>query len=171
MNLAIPTQRQLDRLALTNGDRRLPGHAVYCEVKGCGARTREGKPWCSDHLDSNPYVAAIMDRLAAHASELATIEEARKRQARARGPFPILEEEILFVLAPHGRRTLERIARDAHLSAHVVDVVAVRLMRRGLISFASNSRGKTVLVMRAETTTPAVDPAGVSGVRCEAASV
>lgn len=31
-----------------------------CELPGCIQSTREGKPYCSDHVEMHPYVQAIL---------------------------------------------------------------------------------------------------------------
>jgi hypothetical protein len=45
-----------------------------CKAKGCERSTREAKPYCSDHIERAPYVAHILEILAARDEEEAKLE-------------------------------------------------------------------------------------------------
>ena len=46
-----------------------------CKAKPCTRSTREGKPFCSEHIENAPYVAHILEILAGRAQEETILRE------------------------------------------------------------------------------------------------
>jgi len=46
-----------------------------CQESGCSRTTREGKPFCSDHIESSPYVQEILGVLAERNIEARILEQ------------------------------------------------------------------------------------------------
>jgi hypothetical protein len=45
-----------------------------CEIDGCGKTTREGKPFCSKHIEHAPYIQEVLWRLEKRATEEAILD-------------------------------------------------------------------------------------------------
>lgn len=98
----------------------------YCER--CGASTREGKPYCPEHVEEHPYVQGVLDALAE--------QEAEQQRAVSKGIHHISDssitaQEIHQYLCQHGARTFRRIAKDLGLDGEVVKVYARYLVVHG----------------------------------------
>lgn len=109
---------------------------LRCEV--CGQATREGKPYCPDHVERHGYVQEVMAALERRAAEE---ERVLRKGAAAVDPEGINAREILLQLRLHGERTVERLARDLQLDPRLVPHYAQALARRGLVRLGRTSRG------------------------------
>jgi hypothetical protein len=49
-----------------------------CEAVGCRKSTREGKPYCSNHIEKAPYIVGILGKLDQRAQEEAILEKGRR---------------------------------------------------------------------------------------------
>lgn len=113
-----------------------------CHADLCLTTTREGKPYCSDHVSEHPYVQAILDTLAdRHAEE----ERVRTLGGPAVDPEGLTAKELLLHLNLHGSRTVERLCRELQLDAKVVEAYVTELVRRGDITISRTNRGSTVV--------------------------
>ena len=110
------------------------GLAVHCTVDGCTAPTREGKPWCQEHVGESPYVRRLV-------AEIDTLE----RQAE-RGRGPLLREEILSVLA-NGPRSTEKLR--LLLGSKRLHLELESMRREGLLTWKrERRRGGRVWALR-----------------------
>lgn len=122
-----------------------------CDAPGCVERTREGKPYCPDHVDHLPYVQEL---LVALADREAQDEAVQKRGARAVDMEASLTvQEILLHLELHGARTEERLVREINLDAKTLDGYLKALAKRKIITFGRTKRG-SVTVKIASTRPP-----------------
>lgn len=53
-----------------------------CEAVECSKSTREGKPYCSNHIESAPYIVKILAKLEARRAEIKLLEETTSRLPR-----------------------------------------------------------------------------------------
>lgn len=111
-----------------------------CEL--CGDATREGKPYCPEHVERHPYVQEVLAVL-----EERSAEERRvlRRGASAVDPRGVNAREILLQLHLYGERTVERLARDLQLDPALVPHYAQALARRGLVSLGRTERGSVLV--------------------------
>ena len=117
-----------------------------CHRNGCTHSTREGKPYCSNHVANHPYVKEILDTLAARAAEEAQV---RTRGARAVDPNGLTAKELCLHLSLHGARTVERLCRELQLEAKVIEAYLGELVRLGRVSTSRTHRGSTVVTLAA----------------------
>lgn len=109
-----------------------------CEVPGCKAPTREGKPVCSVHVERQPYVRALLEAIATHERE---VERVRARGPRAVDPRGLMAREILLHLHLHGARTPERLARELQLDGPALEGYLAALTGRGVVERVASRRG------------------------------
>ncbi|MDC3379430.1 hypothetical protein OAX78_04020 [Planctomycetota bacterium] len=117
-----------------------------CAARRCAATTREGKPYCPDHVESHPYVQNILSILAEREAEEETV---RQRGPRAVDPHGLTAKELVLHLSLHGARTVERLSRELQLDTKVLDGYVGALVRRGVVSLGRTNRGSTVVRLAA----------------------
>lgn len=120
----------------------------HCDVPHCTETTRDGKPFCPDHVDQHPYVRDLLDRLAERDDQ---DEKVSKRGHRAVDMDSITVREILLHLELHGARTLERLVRELNLDEAVLNPYLRALAKRGLVTFGKTRRGSTLLRLAGQT--------------------
>lgn len=108
----------------------------------CGGGTREGKPYCPDHIDSHPYVQGVLNILAQQKEE--------QRRAIEEGIDHIAEDsltvrEIRSYLAQRGDRTLPRISKDLQLDDGVIEVYADYMVGQDIVQTGMTSRNNVIL--------------------------
>jgi hypothetical protein len=129
--MIIPRHLLIGARSATSGTR-------FCEVPQCTETTREGKPYCPEHVDHHPYVQQLLQ-------DLAEQEDERERAAKKGAVDKVdLEGEnakaILRELQHHGERTLERLARDTKLPLEAVRTIGEALKRKNLVTFGQTKR-------------------------------
>ena len=107
--------------------RERPTDALTCSMAGCTQTTRERKPYCAEHVEEHPYINDLMHRLADSEREISRVKR--------RGPRELAQ----------GDRTVERLARDMQLDAHVVQCYVRALARRGRVTLGETSRGNVLV--------------------------
>lgn len=117
-----------------------------CHENGCLQSTREGKPYCSKHVERHSYVQGILDTLAErHAEE----ERVRRQGADAVDPNGLTARELCLHLSLHGARTVERLCRELQLEAKVIEAYLGELARLGRVVTSRTNRGSTVVTLAA----------------------
>lgn len=111
---------------------------VRCFAERCDLRTRDGKPYCPDHVELHPYVQELQAMLAEQRGE---IERVERRGVRAVDPSGLTANELMLQLKLYGDRTVERLARDLQLPPEVVEAYARGLAREGKVSLSHTRRG------------------------------
>jgi len=113
-----------------------------CERRGCFKTTREGKPYCPDHVQDHEYVKNILSILAER--------EAEEGRVRAKGPVAVdttglTATELLLHLTLHGSRTVERLSREFQLENTVMRNYVDALQTQGTVVLGRTTRGSTVV--------------------------
>ena len=116
--------------------------ATHCEVPDCGKATREGKPYCSDHVEEHPYVRDLLQALSDREDEE---ERVRKRGAREVDLDGVTAQEILGYVAIHGGRTIQRLSRELNLDQKTIRGYARALERGNKAHLTQTRRGSTVV--------------------------
>ena len=132
-----PDVRQLHAL--------LSSHRIgprYCERPGCFTATREGKPFCSDHVEDHPRVRRLLATIRQREREVQAI--ARRGSNAVRSDHLIVAEVVTHLRAT-GQQTLERLAKDTGLPFVVVRSIARWLRRRRIGAIGLTKRGSTTL--------------------------
>lgn len=115
---------------------------THCDEEGCSRATREGKPYCSEHVDRLPYVQTLMDRIADKEAEE---DRVAKRGIRAVEISGLTAREILLALWVNGERTVARLSRELNLEFETVKVYVRALQRRGLVDVKPTRRGAGIV--------------------------
>jgi hypothetical protein len=108
-----------------------------CEEKGCRRSTRNGKPFCSDHVEKLPYATNLVDQLKAQEVE---IEEVRVRGSRVVDVEGLTSQEILSWLRAHGARTVPRLAREIQVDVNILGFYVTALAESGLVQLVKTER-------------------------------
>lgn len=109
-----------------------------CEAEGCRARTRERKPYCSEHLDLSPYVAQLEAELEEQRQEQAEVRRRGARAVQVDGPTA---REVLRALLLEEERTSRRLAIEVGVEPELVEAYARVLRRAGYLSTRIHRRG------------------------------
>lgn len=124
----------------TLSEGRVRTESRWCEHASCTQRTRDGKPFCLDHVEDHPYVQALVVKIAEREAQ----DERVKRAWEEADLAGVTAREILLHLDLHGARTEERLVRELHLDLRVVTNYLMALSASGQIVFGITSRGSRV---------------------------
>lgn len=113
-----------------------------CESRGCAKTTREGKPYCPDHVERHAYVQSILAVLAEREAET---ERVRKKGPSAVDPSGLTASELMLHLSLHGSRTVERLSREFQLESDVIHNYVSALKSQGKVVLGRTTRGSTVV--------------------------
>jgi len=118
-----------------------------CSDGECMNATREGKPYCPDHVGQNPYSSKVLEYIVRRAAEDEQIrlELTEPEDINVQG---ITAQEILQNIAEHGPRTKERLCRELSIEAKVMEGYIKALADRGLVAKGTTSRGSVVVSLR-----------------------
>lgn len=126
-----------------------PSVSHDCGEEGCSARTREGKPFCPDHIFRINRPRSIQDMLAMSEVEIA---EVKKRGAEAVNLDGLIVEELLAGIAEAGEITFRRLVKDrVFLLTHensdnaTADSFLKRLKDEELVFVGSTNRGDNIV--------------------------
>jgi len=108
-----------------------------CGIPGCGDTTREGKDFCTEHVESQPYVQYILKKLAERDEE---DERVRMEGVSAVNIEGITVEEITLHLKQNGTRTIERLAREIPLDKSVIRSYVIAMQEKSLVKFSWTER-------------------------------
>ena len=112
--------------------------APKCEANGCNETTRNGKPYCTEHVELLPYVSRLIDQLDERDAELNRV---LRRGPQHVDPQGITAQEIILQLKLYGGRTVARLSRDLMLDEQVVESYGRALARLGAVSIGRHRRG------------------------------
>lgn len=122
-----------------------PG-ASHCRLSECETTTREGKPYCSDHIEHSPYIANLIEEIA-----LRDEEEALLIKGKAVDIHGHLVKEALLALK-QGIYTSARLARLIDIDPDAAVTLIKLLDRKGLALAGRTERG-SLTVRRADSET------------------
>ncbi|MGE0710712.1 MAG: hypothetical protein AB7N76_11985 [Planctomycetota bacterium] len=115
-----------------------------CIEPRCNKTTREGKPYCPDHVERHEYVQGILEILAAREAEE---ERVRHAGSNAVDPGGLTAQELMLHLSQHGSRTVERLSREFQLETPVMRNYVDALLERGLVQVGRTTRGSTIVCL------------------------
>lgn len=111
-----------------------------CKVDACKESTREGKTFCTDHIEFQPYIRALVQKMADRVRE---DEMVRTEGSKAVNLDGITIQEILLHLRQGGTRTEERLERETQIDKVIIHNYLVRLSLEGTIRFGRTNRNNT----------------------------
>jgi hypothetical protein len=118
-----------------------------CSADECVLATREGKPYCPEHVELNPYSRRVAADIRRRADEDDRIRQGltAPTDVNLRG---ITAQEILQNLVDHGARTKQRLCRELNLEISVIDVYIDALLAHNIITLSLTTRGSTMVSLR-----------------------
>lgn len=125
-----------------------------CDVPGCFENTREGKIYCSDHVENQPYIKELVRRIQDRMEE---DELVRREGSNAVNLTGITSKEIKLQLQYCGTRTEERLTRELQIDKTVVHNYAIRLQKEGVVRFGRTNRNNLTVVLIGFDPSKAID--------------
>jgi hypothetical protein len=126
-------------------------HALRrCELAGCSLTVREGKPFCPDHVEENPYPGAIMATLARRVKELELAEQDELELHLEGHHSQLIAEAIHWLTIDEVTSkviTVCRLARDMRLTTPQAKGIANCLVREGLGFKGRSGRGTETIAL------------------------
>ncbi len=113
-----------------------------CESETCMKTTREGKPFCPDHVEHHAYVQSILHILSEREAER---DRVRQQGPSAVDPMGLTAQELVLHLSLHGSRTVERLSREFQLESAVIHNYVAALKSQGKVILGRTTRGSTVV--------------------------
>jgi hypothetical protein len=114
-----------------------------CLDPGCSQPTREGKPYCPEHVENMPEAAEVIAELARRKEEISNVNgEDGLAHVRLNGS---IVSDLLGQLRAHGDRTLKRLMRDCKLPENAALNYAQALKGAGLVTTFWTRRGELCL--------------------------
>lgn len=120
------------------GTRKRSNQTRYCEHKNCNERTREGKEFCSGHVDQLPYVQKLLDRIEEKDKE---VEAVRKKGKKAVSATSENLKEVKTHLEFNGPRTTKRLQRELQLTSSGLEGFLDYMEEEDQITRSRTSRG------------------------------
>lgn len=114
-----------------------------CQADGCSASTREGKPFCPDHVEKHGYVQNILMLLQKQDEEIEKV--AKQGSIRPIKNDSLTAKELVQHIHIHGARTLPRLSREFQIEEDVLTVYARYLVKNNRARMGRTSRGSKVL--------------------------
>ena len=111
-----------------------------CNKDGCKKTTREGKPFCSAHIENSPYVQRILGILDGRAKEEETLNKQRGRI----DPEGFFYRETLLLLRSKDF-TAKALARRLDISHHAAERLISMMSADKLARKNKTSRGDTTI--------------------------
>ncbi len=110
-----------------------------CDAITCERTTREGKPYCSDHVELSPYVKGVMEELALRDTEARALanDQPIKRDGH-------LVRETLLMLE-QGAYTSAKLSRLMDIPHDSTETLIRIMAREGLAKMSKTDRGALVI--------------------------
>ena len=106
-----------------------------CNERSCKRTTREGKPYCSDHVELSPYVRTILRQLELRDTEAAKLSAGK---TIARNGHLIRETLLMLAQGSYTAAKLSRLMDIGHKAAETL----IRIMdKKGLAKMGKTDRG------------------------------
>ena len=105
-------------------------YPVRCEHGACDKATREGKPYCSKHLEAMPYAAEVIRREQANGEEIAQAKRGRWKEIDVNG---VLAQDALRLILQSGQASVGKISRDVTRDKRAATSYIRALKKAGLV--------------------------------------
>lgn len=119
-----------------------------CEAPNCSAATREGKPYCTEHIAQHPYVVDLLAALDQRDEDDAVAAMHYDRRRAGVNLQGITAQEIVMHLSVNGPRTAERLCRELSLDLQTLAGYIRALKRAKAVTETRSRRGSIVINLR-----------------------
>lgn len=146
VSLQVGDRPNVRILTPPQGSRERERHpSRQCEREGCLERTRDGKPFCQQHVDSHVYVQEVLRQLAERDAQ---DEAVAAHGAKAVRFDSVTAYEVILHLSLHGPRTIERLVREVNVEKKVLRGYLSAMRNKKLVTFSTTKRGATLVKLR-----------------------
>jgi len=114
---------------------------TYCQAPGCKEPTREGKPYCSIHIEKSSYVQDLLNRLSGRETEEEMAREGRIEEYLEHSPSSSVVQEILTTLRMRGERTTAALAKELLMDEKAIRGYINYLVKQGKVVIRPIRRG------------------------------
>ena len=111
----------------------------FCQATDCKANTREGKPYCSNHIELSPYVKRVLKEIAQREAEAAALSDGYEVPKKG---HLIKETLILLDQNSYTAARLSRLLDVDHCSA---EALIRQMSRQELAKMGRTERGAIVI--------------------------
>lgn len=118
----------------------------HCHADNCKKATTGRKPYCVNHVEMQPYIQELQERIAGREAEWVRVKQLG---ARAVDPDGLTAREILHYMDVHGPCTVRRLAKDLAMERALLDCYVSTFATCGLVELSANKRGARVLTFLA----------------------
>ena len=106
-----------------------------CQFPDCGATTREGKPYCSNHIENCAYIQSVLAEIERRNAESKTLDSGRWITTNAH----LIREAL--ILLEHGSFSAARLGRMLDVTERAADTLIRMMSRRGLVTITKGDNG------------------------------
>ena len=106
-----------------------------CNYHGCEATTREGKPYCSDHIEECHYIKSVLAEIDKRNGESKVLDSGRWISTNAY----LIREAIIQL--EHGTFTAARLGRVLDISERGADILIRQMARHGFVKLSVSETG------------------------------
>jgi len=108
-----------------------------CEVAGCGETTREGKDYCTRHVEKHPYIQHLLNVIATKHTEDRQVELG---DSFAVNPEGLTIKEIIIQLRQTGTKTLDGLSKALQLDKMIIQKYLFALQRQNKVELFMTQR-------------------------------
>lgn len=116
-------------------------HTRKCNalVKGhpCGETTREGKEFCTKHVENHPYIKNLMQRMKVRETEDHTVMMEGSKAVNLNG---LTVQEILIHMRQTGTKTVEGLSKSLGLEKTILQKYLFALRDKNRVELVSTAR-------------------------------
>lgn len=133
---------------LTNTESDSESQTVeVCQHPGCETTTREGKPYCSSHIENCDYIRAVIAEIARRDAESRHLDSGRWVADNAH----LIREAL--ILLEHGSFSAARLGHMLDVSERAADTLIRVMSRRGFVVISVGERGAITATKRIRAVT------------------
>jgi hypothetical protein len=107
----------------------------HCRHPGCGASTREGKPYCSNHIEHCEYIQKVLAEIDRRDNESRVLDSGRWVAQNGH-----LVREALLIL-DGGTFTAARLGRMLDITEKAADTLIRMMARKGYVRISFSDTG------------------------------
>lgn len=118
-----------------DADYTVYSHTRKC--KTCGETTREGKEFCTKHVESHPYIQNLLNRMKVREVEDKTVMMGNSSDVN---PAGLTVQEILIHLRQTGTKTIEGLSKSLGLEKTILQKYLFALRDQKRVELYSTAR-------------------------------
>ena len=111
----------------------------YCTYPNCRRTTREGKPYCIEHLTLSPYIKSLTGLVERRESHIKCL------LAGNLDLDPGVVEEIMSMIKTSGEATLQRVSFATGYTQRVISTYVQKLIAQGVLEEGRTPRGSVMV--------------------------